>query len=46
MVSGVRAAEAALETELLPSVLAGEVFGDPARLPPLRADWDAWRESH
>jgi phytoene dehydrogenase-like protein len=46
MVSGVRAAEAALETELLPRVLAGEILGDPARLPPLRDDWDAWRESH
>lgn len=46
MVSGVRAAEAALEAELLPRVLAGELFGDPARLPPLRDDWDAWRESH
>lgn len=21
-------------------------IGDPARLPPLRDDWDAWRESH
>jgi phytoene dehydrogenase-like protein len=46
MVSGVRAAEAALETELLSRVLAGELIGDPARLPPLRDDWDAWRESH
>jgi phytoene dehydrogenase-like protein len=46
MVSGVRAAEAALETELLPRVLAGEVLGDPARIPPLRDDWDAWEESH
>jgi len=46
MVSGVRAAEAALETELLPRVLAGELLGDPARIPPLRDDWDAWEESH
>jgi phytoene dehydrogenase-like protein len=46
MLSGVRAAEAALGTELLPSVLAGEVLGDPGRLPPLREDWDAWREGH
>jgi phytoene dehydrogenase-like protein len=46
MVSGVRAASAALETELLPRMLAGDVFGDPALLPPLREDWDAWGESH
>jgi len=46
MVSGVRAAEAALETELLPRVLAGEELADPGRLPPLRDGWDAWRESH
>jgi phytoene dehydrogenase-like protein len=46
MLSGVRAAEAALETELLAPVLRGDVLGDPARLPPLRDDWDAWRESH
>ncbi len=46
MLSGLRAAEAALETPLLGRVLAGELLGDPARLPPLREDWDAWRESH
>jgi len=46
MLSGARAAEAALETDLLRRVLAGEVVGDPSRLPPLRDDWDAWRESH
>ena len=46
MLSGVRAAEAALEVELLPRILAGEVLADPARLPPLRPGWDAWRESH
>lgn len=42
--SGVIAAGAVLETDLLGLVLSGEVLGDPARLPPLRADWDAWRE--
>ena len=46
MLSGVRAAEAALETELLGRVLRGEVLGDPSRLPPLSDEWDAWRESH
>jgi hypothetical protein len=42
----VRAAEAVLETELLPAILRGDMLGDPARLPPLRDDFDAWRESH
>lgn len=46
MVSGVRAAEAALEAELLPRILAGEVLADPARLPPLHPGWDAWQECH
>jgi all-trans-retinol 13,14-reductase len=46
MRSGLRAAEAALEMDLWEALLRGERFGDPARLPPLRPDWDAWRESH
>jgi len=46
MFSGLRAAEAATGTSLRGPVLAGEVLGDPRRLPPLRDDWDAWRESH
>jgi phytoene dehydrogenase-like protein len=46
MFSGLRAAEAATGTSLRASVLAGEVFGDRALLPPLRDDWDAWRVSH
>jgi len=43
---GVVAAGAVLGDDLLRRALAGEVLGDPARLPPLRPDWDAWRESH
>ena len=46
MRSGVVAAGAALETDLLGMVRAGEVLGDPNRLPPLFEDWDPWRESH
>lgn len=46
MWSGLLAACAALETDLLSRVLGGEVLGDVGRLPPLRDDWDAWRESH
>jgi len=46
MRSGVVAAGAVLETDLLGAVLRGDAFGDPARLPPLRDGWDAWRESH
>jgi all-trans-retinol 13,14-reductase len=46
MRSGVVAAGAVLEADLLAAVLGGEVFGDASRLPPLRDDWDAWRESH
>ena len=46
MLSGVRAAGAATETDLLALVLKGERLGDPSLLPPLREDWDAWRESH
>lgn len=42
--SGVVAAGAVLETDLLRQVLAGEVFGDHRRLPPLTADFDPWRE--
>ena len=32
--------------ELRGDVLAGKVLGDHSLLPPLRDDWDAWRESH
>jgi all-trans-retinol 13,14-reductase len=46
MLSGLLAASAASEAELLPLVLRGEVLGDAGRLPRLRDDWDAWRESH
>ncbi len=28
------------------AIVAGEVLGDRDRLPPVRADWDAWRASH
>jgi phytoene dehydrogenase-like protein len=42
--SGVAAAGAALDTNLLRMVNAGEVLGDRDRLPPLREDWDALRE--
>jgi phytoene dehydrogenase-like protein len=44
--SGVVAAGAVLETDLLPLILGGEVMGDRNRLPELREDWDPWRESH
>jgi phytoene dehydrogenase-like protein len=46
MLSGVHAAAAAAQADLLPAIRAGEVLGSPERLPPLRPDWDAWRESH
>jgi all-trans-retinol 13,14-reductase len=46
MLSGLLAASAATGTDLLPLVLRGEVLGDASRLPRLRDDWDAWRESH
>ncbi len=46
MRSGVIAAGAVLGEDLLRRVLAGEVLGDPTRLPPLRGDWDPWRVSH
>jgi len=41
--SGVVAAGAVLETDLLRRVLHGEVFGDHRRLPPLSPDFDPWR---
>jgi phytoene dehydrogenase-like protein len=44
--SGVVAAGAVLETDLLGLVRRGEVFGDRDLLPELSADWDAWRVSH
>lgn len=43
--SGVVAAGAVLETDLLALLRAGERIGDPARLPPLAAGWDPWRAS-
>ncbi len=46
MRSGVVAAGAAVAEDLLRRVRAGEVLGDPNRLPPLLDDWDPWRESH
>jgi phytoene dehydrogenase-like protein len=46
MRSGVVAAGAALETDLLSMVRGGEVLGDSAKLPELSDDWDPWRESH
>jgi phytoene dehydrogenase-like protein len=46
MFSGLRAAELAAGTDLRRAVLAGEVLGDRALLPPLREGWDAWRASH
>lgn len=42
--SGVLAAGAVLDTNLLRMVNAGEVLGDRDRLPPIREDWDALRE--
>ncbi|MBW2362504.1 MAG: NAD(P)/FAD-dependent oxidoreductase [Deltaproteobacteria bacterium] len=46
MFSGLRAAETAAGVKIRENVLAGEVLGDRALLPPLHDDWDAWRESH
>jgi hypothetical protein len=46
MRSGLEAASEVLATDLLESVLNGEVLGDHSVLPELRADWDPWRESH
>jgi len=45
MRSGVLAAGAVLETDLIAAIRAGERIGDPARLPPLREDFDPWLES-
>jgi phytoene dehydrogenase-like protein len=46
MRSGLAAASEILETDLLESVLGGQVLGDRDALPELHSDWDAWRESH
>jgi all-trans-retinol 13,14-reductase len=46
MRSGVVAAGAVLETDLLKAVMSGQVFGHLDKLPEIREDWDAWRESH
>jgi len=46
MRGGVVAAGAVLEVDLLKMVLGGQILGDVNRLPELREDWDAWRESH
>jgi hypothetical protein len=35
-----------LEVDLLRMVLEGRILGDVNRLPEIRAEWDAWRESH
>jgi phytoene dehydrogenase-like protein len=43
--SGVVAAGAVLETDLLRAIRGGEQLGDRTRLPPLRADWDPVRAS-
>ncbi|MBI4515066.1 MAG: NAD(P)/FAD-dependent oxidoreductase [Deltaproteobacteria bacterium] len=43
---GVLTAASILQTNLMRRVAAGEVLGDPDRLPELRGDWDPWRESH
>jgi all-trans-retinol 13,14-reductase len=46
MRGGISAASEVLETDLLASVLDGEVLGDRSLLPTLHPDWDPWRESH
>jgi phytoene dehydrogenase-like protein len=46
MRSGVAAAGAVLEMDLLKMVLEGHILGDVNRLPEIREDWDAWRDSH
>jgi all-trans-retinol 13,14-reductase len=46
MRGGVVAAGAVLELDLLRLVLDGRMLGDVNRLPEIREDWDAWRESH
>lgn len=43
--SGVVAAGAVLETDLMALLRAGERVGVPSRLPPLVAAWDPWRAS-
>jgi len=43
--SGVIAASAVLEADLMGILRSGERIGDPGRLPPLVADWDPWRAS-
>lgn len=43
--SGVVAASAVLEADLLGMLRAGERIGDPAKLPPLTPDWDPVRAS-
>ncbi|MGI9591326.1 MAG: phytoene desaturase family protein [Myxococcota bacterium] len=43
---GVAAAGEVLESDLLASILAGDVLGDRDALPELVEGWDAWRESH
>jgi all-trans-retinol 13,14-reductase len=45
MRSGLVAASAALDEDLFARVRAGEVLGDPDRLPPLDAGWDPLRAS-
>jgi all-trans-retinol 13,14-reductase len=42
--SGVVAAGAAIDTDLLGLIRGGEVLGDSAKLPELCEDWDPWRE--
>ncbi len=46
MRGGVAAAGAVLEVDLLKMALDGEILGDVDRLPEIRGEWDAWRESH
>jgi phytoene dehydrogenase-like protein len=46
MRGGVAAAGAVLEVDLLRMVLEGRILGDVNRLPEIRPEWDAWRESH
>lgn len=45
MRSGVIAAGAVLETDLMALLRHGDTFGDATRLPPLREGWDPWRAS-
>jgi phytoene dehydrogenase-like protein len=46
MRGGVAAAGAVLEVDLLKMVLGGQILGDVNKLPEIRGNWDAWRESH